>query len=178
MPRKAAAKSEVSVDRPRSWDDVDRLVHLMARAEAEMGAAKAQADERVRAINADLDVRLTPLAAHREAIQESIETFASAHRKDFGGDRSLALAHGRVGWRATPPAVRFLRPAEEIVAGLKERGLEMAVMTTERPSKDVLATFPENLLGKLGVRITQRDDFYVEFAEASISDAPLPPRRP
>jgi phage host-nuclease inhibitor protein Gam len=148
------------------------MVHLMARTESDIAAAKAEADERVRAINADLQERLGPQGLFLEAIQEAIETFASAHRKDFGGERSLALAHGRVGWRVSPPAVRFLRPAEEIIAGLKDRGLDVAIMTTERASKDVLATFPEDLLGELGVRITQRDDFYVEVAEARVSDAP------
>jgi phage host-nuclease inhibitor protein Gam len=172
MPRKTAAAPNPAVERPRSWQDVDRLVHLLARTDAQVAAAKAAADEEVRRINAALQVRLAPLTALADAMRESIETFAASHRPDFGGDRSMALAHGRVGWRASPPAIKLLRPADEIVAVLEERGLDAAVLVTKRPSKDILVTYPEGLLKELGIRITQRDDFYVEFAEAQVSGAP------
>jgi phage host-nuclease inhibitor protein Gam len=172
MPRKAVPKAVPAIERPRSWEDVDRLVHLTARTEGQMATAKAAADEEVRLIGAALQKRLAPLAALAGAMRVSVETFASAHRPDFGGERSMVLAHGRVGWRASPPAVKLLRPAEEIVAVLEERGLDAAVLITKRPSKDILATYPEDLLKELGVRLTQRDDFYVEFAEASVSEAP------
>jgi len=172
MPRKSAAKPHPDVDRPKTWQDVDHLVHLAAKAEAEMTVAKADADKEIQATGAGLQKRLAPLAAFREAVEEAVETFASAHRKDFGRDRSMELAHGRLGWRTSPPAVTFRRPTEEIVAGLEERGLDVAVMVTKRPAKDVLATFKADLLEELGVRVTQRDLFYVEFAEAQVSEAP------
>jgi len=176
MPRKPAAKSGPTIERPRSWQDVDHLVHLMARTDGDMATAKAEADERVRQINADLDERLAPLLALHQARQECLETFAVGHRKDLAGEQSMALAHGRVGWRMTPPAVKFLRPQEEVVAVLEDRGLYVAVLVTKRPSKEVLVTLQKDLgaegLKEIGVRVTQDEKFYVEYAEASVSDAP------
>jgi phage host-nuclease inhibitor protein Gam len=173
MPRKAQPKPAApAVQRPKTWDDVDALVHLMARADADVADFKASADEKVRAVGAGLQKQIAPLLALREALEDAVETFASGHRRDFGDARSMALAHGRLGWRSTPPAVKLLRPAEEILALLKERGLGKAILVTERPSKDILATYPEDLLRELGVRVTQHDDFFVEFAEAGVSQAP------
>jgi phage host-nuclease inhibitor protein Gam len=172
MPPKAAAKSVPPVEHPRSWQDCDHLVHLMARTDAQVAIAKAEADKRIGQVNAELQNTTAPLVAQREALAAAVETFAAAHRKDFGGGRSMALAHGRVGWRTTPPAVRLLRPAEQIVADLEARGMDFAIMISKRPSKDVLAEQDAALLRELGVRVTQRDDFYVEYAEASLSEAP------
>jgi len=169
---KAKSAPKPSLDRPRSWDETDRLLHLLAETEQEVAVAKAEAGERIHAVSEALAERLAPSKDLIGALQERIETFAIAHKKDFDGARSLALAHGRVGWRATPPAVRFLRPVEEIVATLEERKLDVAILVTKRPSKDVLATFEEALLDELGVRITQRDEFFVETAEAPASAAP------
>jgi len=173
MPRKAAPPQKPAVERPKTWQDCDRLVHLMARTDAQAAVAKAQADERIGRVNAELAEAIAPLAAIRDELAEAVETFASSHRKDFGGERSMALAHGRVGWRTSPPAVRFLRPADQIVADLEARGMDFAIMVTKRPSKDVLVEQDADLLRELGVRVTQRDDFYVEFAEAAVSEAPI-----
>ena len=160
------------MERPKTWPEVDGLIGLAARTDSQMDLAKAQADEETRRVSAALEKRLAPLKTLKEGIEEAVETFASAHRKDFQGERSMTLAHGRIGWRLPPPSVRFVRPVEEILEGLKERGLEAAILTTERPSKDILATFEESLLADLGVRVTQRDNFFVEFAEAGVSEAP------
>jgi len=172
MPRKAQPKPLPSVERPKTWDDVDALVHLMARTDAQMAGLKAAADAEIGTINAGLKDVLSPLLGLRAVLYDAVETFASGHRRDFGDARSLALAHGRLGWRITPAAVRFLRPLEEILAVLKERGMNEAILVTERPSKDILATYPEDLLRELGVRLTQHDEFFVDFAEAGVSEAP------
>jgi phage host-nuclease inhibitor protein Gam len=173
MPRKPETKPAPAFDRPRSWQDCDRLVHLVAKTRDEIGRLAAAADEDTRRIAAALEAKRRPLAELEEGLQEAIETFASAHRKDLGSEQSMALAHGRVGWREAPPSVRFSRPADEIVAGLHERGLEIAILVTERPSKDILATLPEETLKELGVRLVQKEDFYVKPVEAQTSDAPV-----
>jgi len=173
MPRKAQPKPAPAVDRPRTWQDVDGLVHLMARTDAEMARFKAAADERVQKAGADLKEKIAPLLALRDSLHEAVETFASGHRRDFGQARSMALAHGRLGWERTPSSVKLLRPAEEVVAVLKERGMEEAILVTERPSKDILATYAEDLLRELGARLVPGyDKFFVNFTEAGVSEAP------
>jgi phage host-nuclease inhibitor protein Gam len=154
---------------------VDRLIGLMAETEAELAALQAEADERVREVSEAFNQRRGSLAELLADLGSAVETYAIGHREDLGAERSMALAHGRAGWRWAPPSVRFTKTVDEVVAILEARGLDIAILVTKRPSREVLLTLPEKVLKKLPVRISRREDFYVEYAAASVSEAPPSP---
>jgi len=166
--KKPAAAGKVRVPTITSWPAVDRFLGHMARIDAQADALCADVNRRVQAVKDKATARHIRLAAERAALEAEIEVFAKSHKTDFGKDRSIRLAHGRVGWRAAEQ-IRFTAKVEEIVAALEARGLDLAVMVTKRASKDVLATFDDALLADLGVKRRRVDKFYIDLDEAQLA---------
>jgi phage host-nuclease inhibitor protein Gam len=160
------------IKRPRTWADVDNLIDLLTRIEAEIERLKAVAEERDRRQAADLRGKLSPLGSLADDLRRSIERFASAGRRDFGRWPYLRLPHGRIGWRPVVSVVKLLRPREEVVEALERLNLAVAIMATKRPSKEMLATFPRKLLAEIGVSVVHRRPFFIEFNGARPSRDP------
>lgn len=150
-----------------SWDDVDRFLVRLAGLEARAAQVKAEADERIRRIRQEAAGHVAPLAQERKALEAELEAFAKSHKKDFGRTRSLPLTHGRIGWRRIT-SIRFKAKADEIVAALEHRGLDLAVMVTKRPSKEVMAEFGDDLLAAVGAKRTRRNVFFIELAKSRL----------
>jgi len=166
--KKAKSRKKAAAPVVESWSDVDRLIHRLARMDTQTASISADVDRDIRALKDKAAGRVALFAAERKAIAGEIEAYAKAHKADFGKDRSLRLAHGRVGWRAAT-RIRFAAKAEEVIARLKRRGLEVAIMVTERASKEILETFDDKVLAGLGVKRQRSDTFYIELDEAHLS---------
>jgi len=162
--RPKAAPPRAAID---SWDDVDRLLARLAEIDARRDKIQSDADERIRAIRAEVIEAASSLSEERKVLVKEIEAFAKGRRRDFGHKRSLALAHGRVGWRQSQQ-IRFIRKAEEVVAALEAKGLDLAVMVTKRASKETMETFDDDLLAEVGAKRVRRHKFFVELAETSL----------
>jgi len=150
-----------------SWDDVDRLLARLAGLEARAAQVKAEADERICKIRQEAAGHIAPLIQEKKVLDAEIEAFAKAHKKDFGRKRSLALVHGRVGWRRSQ-SIRFTAKTDEVVAALEARGLDYAVRTTKRASKEDMEDFPDDLLAEVGAKRIRRNIFFVELAESRL----------
>ena len=154
----------------RSWNltdlaSVDQALGLLAEIEAGADRRQAELEARVANLRAEAAVEIGRSAELARGLRKTIEAWADENPEAFGSARSLALTHGRIGWRWTPPAIKLLKKAESVIAALKSHGLADAVIVRESVNKDVLATYPDERLKEIGAKRTQREEFFVDLAD-------------
>jgi len=140
---------------------VDKAVKALAGLQAQADRLKAEAEEKIRRIREDAAARAAEALRAAEAFREAIQAWAEAHEEEFGKARSVALPHGRIGWR-TVTSIRLVRSSEFVVAALESAGLADAVIVRKSANKDVLAAYPDDVLKAVGARRKSEDRFYVE----------------
>jgi len=156
-------KKRIAAEAPALADrrDVDRMIGVVADLEASALRLKAEVEEKIRCLREDAALHITSRLESARAFRAVIEDWAEAHPEEFGKARSLALPHGRIGWR-TVTSIRLDRKAEFVIAALEAADLADAVIVKKSPNKDVLAAYPDETLREVGCRRIKRDDFYVE----------------
>ena len=159
----AGRKKKIAVDAPvlENRRDVDQAIGAVAGLEASALRLKAEVEEKIRCLREDAAARAAEHLQAAEAFRQAIQGWAEGHPGEFGKARSLALPHGRIGWR-TVTSIRLDRKAEFVVAALEAADLADAVIVRKSPNKDVLAAYPDETLREVGCRRVKRDDFYVE----------------
>lgn len=135
----------------RTWGGVDCHLCRLARL-----------DRRIEAIHARAAARAAPLREQAKVLLGEVQRFADAHEGDFGRDHGLCLPHGRVISRPRARLV-FHASREQLVTHLENRGLDLAVMTTKRPSREILETFPTRLLAAVGIEREWGRELVVKF---------------
>jgi len=144
----------------------DYALGLLAEVEADAVRLRADLEKKIAGIRADAAARVAPLEESAAGIRQALEAWATAHPEEFPpGRRSLDLSHGRIGWRLDPPSVRLIRRAETVIAALRARRLQDAVIVRETVNKEVLVTYPPDVLAAIGARIVQKDRFHVDLKD-------------
>jgi len=147
-------------------DAADQALAELGRTEAAHRAAATQLEERLRQERESYRPALSALEDAAWSLRESLEASAAAHPEWFpAGARSVALAHGRIGWRWVW-SVRLKWTAEKVVAALRSRRLADAILVDERPNKDVLATYADETLAAVGAVQKSREHFFADVKDA------------
>lgn len=135
---------------------IGRLSRARATLEVEMNEAISRIREMYRA-------RIERLDRAIDVRTSALRKWAEAHPELFDGARSLALAHGRIGWRLGNPSLRLLGGTtwEQVLERLERRGLHDYIRLVREPDKRrMIADAAQLPLRDLGVRLHQRDEFY------------------
>lgn len=159
----------------RTWNlsDLEGVdVALGVLAEIEAGADRRQADLE-RKIAALRDAAAADIARQAElakGLRGAIEEWAEGHPAALAaaadGARSVALTHGRIGYRRTPPTIHVPKKVEPVIAALRRRGLAEAVIVKESVDRSVLARYDDATLKAVGARRKAgRDRFFIDLAD-------------
>lgn len=159
-------KKRTNADAPATLDRADEMLAELGRTEAALRVAEAELEERLRQGRESYAPALSALEDAAGHQREALEEGAAAHPEWFPkGARSVALTHGRIGWRWVW-SVRLKWAAEKVVAALRTRGLVGAILVDERPNKDILATYDHETLAAVGAAQKSRERFFVEVKDA------------
>lgn len=156
--RKPPSAAETSC---ASWGDVDVAVAEIGRLRGEALVREERLKKRIARLRAETGAATKECLETAKGLEADVEAFCEAHKADFGRDRSRKLAHGRVGWRRTTH-VRLKNKVDSVVAALEARHLEAAVTVRKSANKDVLATYPDEVLAEVGAKRVTKDAFFVE----------------
>lgn len=159
---KAAAETVVA---PRDAIEAAAMVATIGAAMRERQVIQAALDEQVAAAKAAAEAEARPHADTVKQLTRAVQLWAEANRAaltDDGKSKTVALATGRILWRARPPSVRIVSVAAVMLA-LKTLALGRFIRVKEEIDKqamlaeqDVAATVP-------GVSIASgEEDFAIE----------------
>jgi len=150
---------------PDTPAEVAAYVAEAARLKAEEARLKAEMDARLHRVREQYQQQLAALAAQLRGYIEALHDWAEAHPEYFRRRRSLDFPSGVIGYRITPPAIRPVRgwTWAEVLARLRERGRRQYIRIREDVDREaLLAARDTEDLAEYGLRIVQRDEFFVE----------------
>lgn len=156
----------------KTWEDADDALHLLGVADIEIARGQAEMAELIASTKADYDERISGLIEARKDLVKALEAFAKAHRKDMPG-KSIALTFGVLGFRQSPPAVKFVWAVDRVIEALRLKKLSTCIRVIEEPNKDTLKLLDADTLAAVGSKLTGgKDKFFAEPALAKIEEKP------
>lgn len=176
-------KKEKAAAAAMTREQIGQIVGDMAEKNVQLAVLLARKNARIDAIRSefeDLENRLTQALAGSE---EVVKHWASVHKDEpnqFGENRSIEFARGRIGWRLGKHAVRAAAgmTLKEVVKRLL--GLDWGkqfVRNDPELAKDVIIQNRQSLtaeqLTAAGIVIEQEDHFFIETkADQPVEAAP------
>jgi len=166
----------------QDWNDADKKLREIALIDVKVAEAKAECDRAQLDAQTEYARTTAPLLANREVAAIDLETFYKSQRKkvEADGKRSIELNHGRMGMRLGNPTLALLKgwKWEKVLLAIKERWhgkkdlLSAIVTTKESVNKDgVKANLAEEDLARVGLKIKQDDEFFLEVFQDKVARA-------
>jgi phage host-nuclease inhibitor protein Gam len=141
---------------------IARIGELMREVER----IKAEGDDKLAVIAAEVNARATPVRAVLKAEIEGLKTYCEANRSrltDGFKRKTATFETGTAAWRARPASVSLRDKVDEIIARVKTLGLARFLRTKEEIDKEAMLKEPEIARSIVGVTIgSAGEDFVVE----------------
>jgi len=171
----AAKKSNrVHSDKPvippiTDWNEADDNIQHIGRHQKTIEAIKANAQVEIDKIKADAKKEVELLTAAIKLQTQSLKTFATGHRKEFGTTKSKKLNFGTIGWRySTSISINKKNTLELIKQAFRGAKRKACIITSEKVDKNALAKLKDEQLAEINARRKSKDEFFVEPATTEI----------
>lgn len=134
-------KSAVPSEPIESWEEVERVIEMIARRDVEVALKEAVLNEELAAVQGRYAPEIVVMKESRDQEEARVLTFAKKNKRDFGEKKSRKFNHGTIVFSKAGESVQFLVDEAEIIANLKKRKLaEGVVKSKESIDKDALKT--------------------------------------
>lgn len=167
---KMARKQVTTVPALQSWADVDEALRLIAEAAGRLSRLELTANEQATAIKQAALAEGKPIRDRIAALEKMVSNFAAYHRDELQG-KSRRLNFGQLGYRLSTRTVIPSGKEPEIIAALRDHGMDDCIVVTERIDREALRRYPLEDVQRCGADIKQTDRFWYETAEAGLDPA-------
>ena len=167
MPSKP--KSALTV---RDWSHADAILGDLCRTTAARRASEAMMNDELSSVRDRYESALAALAGEERELRSAVETFAIAHRAEFGDKKSIDRANGTLRFRVGNPAVRLINRKwnwDSVLEAIRQTGRRFAAWLRPKMELDkerILADYRDRVvadpeLAAVGIRIAQEESFEV-----------------
>lgn len=160
-------KSKATVNVPQSKTECAEAIKRIGDFTRDFTRLRADMNDRIAAITAEVQPLLEQLQAHIQAEQDGVQRFCEANRETLcaKGTKTAGFITGEVSWRQRPPSVA-IRGADAVLETLLRMGLGRFVRVKQEPNKEAMLNEPEALRGIAGITITTGvEDFIITPVE-------------
>jgi len=163
------------------WADLDAKLKRRRELQAQITRMEADANGKIDAVKANLKNNVNPLQDEVKRIEKDAEDFCTFNRDQFGDKKSMKLDFGVVGWRKSPGKVKTIAKwtFQKVVKKLQQQKLSDYLRTKDPVlDKDAIKeafrskALSESDLKKIGLKIEEPDEFFVEQDEVKIAQMP------
>lgn len=147
---------------PASIIEAASYLVSLGEKQRQINRIKRDASERVKAINAEAEGRISAIKKERDVFFTALYAFAVSKKEELTQrNRSVATASGRFGWRWTPPSVLLAKgkSEEEIITLLESSDMEKYVRVLKEIDREALLRDRPSVPG---VEYTQREEFFAK----------------
>jgi phage host-nuclease inhibitor protein Gam len=149
-----------------SWDDVDLCLKEICECELAIEAHEANLTQTIQDLKMEADDLVKPYTKRIEELSRQIKEFTDANRTDIKG-KTRELNFGRLGYRKSTKLV--IKSVAKAIEALKGRKMTDCITVKESVNKDVLATYDDDTLLKVGAQKKIDDVFWYETDRERIS---------
>ena len=151
----------------QSWDEADRLLGEMAACQLAINESELAYNIQKNELTEACKTRTKPLQDAISKMAEQLQDFVDDHRDEITG-RSRALIFGKVGYRQSTSVIFPKGKKAKVLENLKKYDMTDCIRSVESVNKDILRTYLEKDIQKVGAVIKSEDRFYWETNFAKI----------
>ena len=156
MAKTMAAEMELE-----SWSEVDLSLRKIAECELALDTIEADMNMKVNDAKMEAKKLADPLKGVIEDHRKLIQDYVEGHRAELEG-KSRQLMFGRVGFRQSNSVSVPAKKVSKIIENLRRFGMNNCIQITEKINKDVLASYDEADIVKVGATVKTADRFFCE----------------
>lgn len=145
----------------RNWEQVDEALKAIAEAGNELEMLHSAMNLQVDALKKEFDEAARPYHEKMKQNELLVKEFTAASRAEMEG-KSKKLTFGTVGFRMSTK-LGLPKDVAKVIANLRKYGMEKCITTKESVNKDVLKTYEEKDILKVGGKLQKEDTFYYEL---------------
>lgn len=145
----------------RNWEQVDEALKAIAEAGNELEMLHSAMNLQVDALKKEFDEAARPYHEKMKQNELLVKEFTAASRAEMEG-KSKKLTFGTVGFRISTK-LGLPKDVAKVIANLRKYGMEKCITTKESVNKDVLKTYEEKDILKVGGKLQKEDTFYYEL---------------
>lgn len=152
----------------KTWEEVDQSLKEIADAQNEISIIESAMNMQIDAIKSVNDDKIK---SYRDEIKKQellIKEYTTDYKDDLKG-RSRDLTFGKVGFRKS---TRLMLPkaVDKVIKSLRKNDMSDCIVVKETVNKDVLKTYDEKDILKVGGSLKVEDTFWYETKQVSIQE--------
>ncbi len=156
-----------------NYEEVQQALREIGEIDLKIEAEEAEMTKRVNEIKEKAQTTVAPLVERRKVLEEHIELFAEARKKDdFSEKKSMDLIFGEIGFRSTGGGIRVksVKSTVEALLSLGENYRHLLI-TEHKPNKEALEGVTDDFLKKIGcTRPKKTDKFWYNIHRERIAE--------
>lgn len=175
MSRPAAARIKqeaAAFPVPQTQEEAIEAIAEIGRRQRERTRIETAMNDELAAVRQQWETQAAPRLDAIKGLSGGVHLWCEAHRDRLTNGnkvKSVHLASGDVKWRLRPPSVRILA-VDNVIAYLKQAGLERFLRIKEEVNKEALLTEPEAVQHIKGITISQKEDFVIIPFETELEE--------
>lgn len=165
---KMSGRKRMEIPILEDWDAVDAALKAIAEANNELAVINGSMNMQINALKEASDNMAKP---YKEKIKQQellIREFVQANRADMKGKRRK-LTFGMVGFRLSTK-VSLPKEIKKVITLLRKNGMDDCITVKEGVNKDILKTYEEKDILKVGGKLVREDTFYYETEQTAVSE--------
>lgn len=170
MVRPKTKRRSKELIQPISKDEAQRVMSEYAQWDSKVDELTAQENQEIHNVRDKYAKRINEAKNKREELEKKLQAFSESNRNLFINKRHIEFAHGKIGFRVSPPSVAQKHgwKVAATIQAIKDNELMEYITTKESVDKakilaDKNQLEKEGVLEKVGLKIKQVDKWYVEL---------------
>ena len=151
----------------KNWDDVDMALRLKGECELGLDTIEADMNMRINDIKQESEKLAKPLKEKIKLLEGQIKEYAEENKTDIEG-RTKNLTFGKVGFRLSSSVAVPTKKLSKIIDNLRKFGMENCIKITETVNKEILETYSDKDIAKVGAARKVDDKFWCEADKEKI----------
>lgn len=149
-----------------SWEEVNTALKAIAQANNELQVINSSMNMQIDALKEASDKMALPYKDEIKKQELMIKEFVSENRAEMKG-KSRRMTFGTVGFRASTK-VSLPKELKKVIAALRKFEMEDCIILKETVNKDILKTYGEKDILKVGGSLKKEDTFYYEIDQSAV----------
>lgn len=143
----------------KNWDEVELHMKEIGEIDLELQNVEGTMNQKISDVKLEADLASRPLKDRKEKLAHEVKDFVESRRHEIDG-KSRRLNFGVVGFRQSTSLV--ISKLTAVLESLKARNMQDCINVKESVNKDVLRTYPDEVIAAVGARKKVEDVFWLE----------------
>ncbi len=161
MAKTTKIKSVASILACQSKDQVMDFIRQIGNKQREIIRIETRMNDKIAEITDSHKGDITQIQLEIQGMTTAVQTWCEANRDSLlkKGLKTANLITGEVSWRFNPPSVS-LRKIDDVLANLKEKGLERFIRVKEEVNREAILADPKAVADVAGVTIKSGNEYF------------------